>query len=303
MDAAMTENHMNISFWENKFDVSACGKFDCQDAEVTEARIQNYKPVNKNSQIVVTVLSFFLVLTSTLLYYFYLPYTDEEKVGNLKNNNTKTVKSSLFKEVLISLRNIWSVLQLPMFYLVILLPFYNGLLWTFLHGEMTRAFASCILGLRYVSLSMIVYSVCATLSSYCFGLLASIKGVSIPFMFGFLTDMSLYTACLCINPTTASWWAVLGLFGGFGVSSGIWLTLTVEVMSAKLPKDLASPLWAVLFHIGCGSLSLFSVSLCVVSKVYLMAAVLLLAMIMYVHHRCRTHGRQKEVDGSQLFKS
>ena len=189
--------------------------------------------------------------------------------------------TSLFQEMRTSLLNILSVFKMAKFYLVVMLPFYYGAHFTFVHSEMTRAFASCIFGLRFVSLAMMIYTSSVAFSSFTFGIIASHKGVSIPFSLGFSIDMTLYTACLCINPNNITLNVILLIFGGFGVTAGIWSTLVVEVIRTKLPKDVSSVVWALLFNLGCAAMTSISLLLCVVYKIYLMAGILFLSMVLY----------------------
>jgi len=165
---------------------SVCGKNDCQVANVTASRIENYNPLSQASQIIVASVSSCLILISAMLFFLFLPDPQHKTETRETLNNNDNESASLALLFMNSLKNIWSALKFTKIYLIILLPFYNGLNWTFIHSEMTRAFASCIFGLQYVSLSMMVYSALVGCSSYLFGKMASIKGGRYLFSLHFL---------------------------------------------------------------------------------------------------------------------
>ena len=78
------------------------------------------------------------------------------------------------------------------------------------------------------------------------------------------------------------------LFFGFGLSTGVWITLSNELYGDYFSsnQDIAFNLWNVLFNVGLFVFYAISTIFCVYVKIYILMTALTLAMFLYVVSQC-----------------
>lgn len=107
------------------------------------------------------------------------------------------------------------------------LTFYDGMVMSFAMSELTRAYASCVIGLPQVGLGMITYGLGDIIFSFLAGKTPTSGGVArnIPFLVAFAMDATNYAACLLWIPNENTSWVIYLFFFGFGCADGLWQTL------------------------------------------------------------------------------
>ena len=285
---------------------SFCGANDCQDPNITALTMQQYSPVSKVTYYVIVGCCMLSIVIAFLIHLLSLPddiqstsnptdNNDAVDLALMNNNETRDdveikpgdvkIKSeeNLCTKFNISLVQTWKMAFSLKHGLIFMLTIYTGFLFSFVYGELTRAYAACLLGLDDVSISIVFTSVGNVLSAMCSGRIAGAYGRNVPFAFGFVLDMALYMICLLLQPEAIERWMVYLLFFAFGVSLGVWVTLVNELYGDYFPEnqDIAFNLWNVSFNVGLFIFYAISTVLCVYIKLYLLMAVLILAVFLY----------------------
>ena len=286
-----TDRKMILSQNASSLDGSVCGVNDCQDTNTTHLYISQYTPSSASTQYVVVATCAIFVSIAAFVFYLILPQQESVVVGTQQEKDhlytsdsvitqlsSKTCKM-LFSTPLEVFRFLFSVKQLC----VVLLPIYNGMSNAMVASEISRAFASCILGLDNVSLCFVIYATSNLVSSYAFGLLAGKYGRNIPLLVGFLVDQSLYLICLFLEPTEIENWNVYLLFVGFGLTQGIWLPVTAELYTDyfKNKRNIAVTVHNLMMMVGGLFVVATSTYLCMSTKLYIHITVLSLAVVLY----------------------
>ncbi|CAK8677639.1 unnamed protein product [Clavelina lepadiformis] len=110
--------------------------------------------------------------------------------------------------------------------LIFLIAIYTGTSLGFVISELTRSYASCMLGVDQVGVGIVIFGLFQSASSYLAGKFAERFGRNLPMLFGFVLDAAIYVFCLLWKPTEGTTYFVYILFAAFGISLGILLPLT-----------------------------------------------------------------------------
>jgi len=288
-----------------------CGANDCQEDEVTQMNLGKYTPGKPETQYFVAGVCFLFELIAAIIFYNILPTKEKidkviidhndvvgdeiHKCSDSSNKNTSC--QMLLSAALDVLKFLFTQRQI----FVVLLPLYSGMSNAFVAGELSRAFASCILGLDKVSLCFVTFSVINLASSFIFAFVAERYGRSIPLHFAFLLDQVLYLLCLFLDPTKIKPWNIYFLFACFGWTQGTWLPLTPELYTDYFKNDCKVAIIVHQLVMVIGGLFVYSVStlLCMTTKIYTQIAVLTFALLLLklesIFKLCKSGKTQKLV--------
>lgn len=167
--------------------------------------------------------------------------------------------------------------------LLILLPTYSGLQQGFLSGEYTRSFTTCVLGIQFVGYVMICFSAATALCSLLYGKISQYTGRIAIYMLGAATHLSCIVALLLWRPHSSQMAVFFLLPGLWGMGDAVWQTQNNALFGTLFEKNKEAAfanyrLWEALgFVIAFG----YSSFLCVSVKLYILLAVLILAMVTY----------------------
>nr|CAB3267515.1 protein unc-93 homolog A-like [Phallusia mammillata] len=188
--------------------------------------------------------------------------------------------------------------------LIVLLPIYNGTSNGLLFGELTRAFASCILGVDHVGVCMMVYAVTTCISCMACGKFSARYGRNIPFLLATAVEVTIYVFCLNWNITTDNTWLVYALFAAFGVSLAVWNTLIIAMYGEYFEDEekLAYNLWNIVCSMGLMWQFAVSTFFCVYVKIYIQLGLLgaavityLISLVIYYPEQCRLIQNKKSI--------
>ncbi|XP_077969125.1 protein unc-93 homolog A-like [Styela clava] len=110
--------------------------------------------------------------------------------------------------------------------LLIPITLYLGLLKAYVFSELTRAFSSCVVGVEMVGIHMATYGFSDAVLSYVVGKVGKKIGRIPFFVFSMVVDFGSYAYCLWWDPNLESAWSIFIIYFAFGVTDGIWQTLT-----------------------------------------------------------------------------
>ncbi|XP_063089137.1 protein unc-93 homolog A isoform X2 [Cavia porcellus] len=167
--------------------------------------------------------------------------------------------------------------------LLILLPLYSGLQQGFISGEYTRSYVTCALGIQFVGYVMICFSAASSSCSLLYGKISQYTGRAVLYALGTVTHLSCIVSLLLWQPRTAQMAVFFILPGLWGVADAVWQTQNSVIYGVLFEKNKEAAfanyrLWEALgFVIAFG----YSTFLCVSTKLYILAAVLILTMVAY----------------------
>ncbi|CAK8681296.1 unnamed protein product [Clavelina lepadiformis] len=304
-------------------DFSFCGANDCQDPNITLANIDQYTPAYPATRYSLIGFLALLEVIAIVLQVVYLPKNINQCMNQLESpipeggdrrqsdiiEPCRTLEGASLESqspsdlqqpassdqaqkkdplnplhvLKTSLKCTFELLLKPKHLLVMLLPIYDGLLIGFFYAEVTRGFVSCALGVDKVGIATILFGGSDALTSCLVGKFAGKYGRNIPYIFAFFVDIGNYTACLHWKITEENSWAIYILSFSFGLTDGVWQTLSNEMYGSYFEKDAkyAYVLWTLMVQLGL--LIQFSISkaLCVWQKIYLQMAVLSVGFFLY----------------------
>ncbi|XP_053565144.1 protein unc-93 homolog A-like isoform X2 [Bombina bombina] len=195
-----------------------------------------------------------------------------------QNNDGTKEESSWIKivETLMQLKDKRQCLLIP-------LTIYSGLEQGFISGDYTKSYVTCSLGIHFVGYVMISFAAANALCSLLFGKLSQYTGRISLFFFAAASNIACIIALLLWKPHPNQL-AVFFIFPAlWGMADAIWQTQTNALFGVLFDdcKEAAFAnycLWESLgFVIAYG----YSTFLCVSVKLYILLAVLILAMFMY----------------------
>nr|XP_039257116.1 UNC93-like protein [Styela clava] len=202
-----------------------------------------------------------------------------EAISRISENEESTVHF-LKRTIKATFLHIISVQQL----LVAGLTFYDGMVMAFAASELTRAYASCVLGLPQVGIGMIVYGIGDIIFSF---IVAKTPTAGIwrnfPMVIAFIIDTLNYSFCLTWEPNTENSWVIYLFFFGFGCADGIWQTLLNFRYGEYFPerKDIAFTAWNLWIMLGFFLQYTLSSYMCVYEKIYMHLALLVASLFLY----------------------
>nr|XP_004651135.2 protein unc-93 homolog A isoform X2 [Jaculus jaculus] len=167
--------------------------------------------------------------------------------------------------------------------LLILLPLYSGLQQGFLSGEYTRSYVTCALGIQFVGYAMICFSGAASLCSLLYGKISRYTGRAVLYTLGAATHLSCITAFLLWRPHLAQMAIFFLLSGLWGVADAVWQTQNNALYGILFEKKKEAAFANYRLGEALGFVIAFGYStlLCVRIKLYILMAVLSLAMLAY----------------------
>nr|CAB3263793.1 UNC93-like protein [Phallusia mammillata] len=168
---------------------------------------------------------------------------------------------------------------------LLIIPFalYSGIYSSFVFAELTRAFASCILGVDQVGLCMAIFCSINAFVSFFIGKISSRIGRNIPLCFALCVDIANYMWCLFWVPTESTTWLVYVLFFSFGITDGIWNPLVNDMHASYFQsnQETAFTVWNLFVLSGFAIQFGWSTSLCVRYKIYIQIGLVCASMVCY----------------------
>uniref|UniRef100_A0A6J0UZX9 Protein unc-93 homolog A n=1 Tax=Pogona vitticeps TaxID=103695 RepID=A0A6J0UZX9_9SAUR len=167
--------------------------------------------------------------------------------------------------------------------LLIPLTMYSGFEQGFLAGDYTKSYVTCALGINWVGYVMICFSAANSLSSMLFGKISQFTGRKVLFALGAVLNLACILGLLLWKPHPKHLAVFFILPALWGVADAIWQTQTNALYSDLFEKHKEAAfanyrLWESLgFVIAFG----YSTFLCVYIKLYIVLAVLVVAMVLY----------------------
>ncbi|XP_039271771.2 uncharacterized protein LOC120346169 isoform X1 [Styela clava] len=163
------------------------------------------------------------------------------------------------------------------------LLFHYGMARAFVFSDLTRAYASCTVGIQLVGVCMAMHGAPSTILSFYGGKLLNKFGRNVLIAAASLLNLVMYFICLFWNPQTDDQWLIYLMFLGFGLCEGIWLPNTIVIMIGryKTKQDIAMSVWNVTFMLGAAVTFAFSSMMCVNEKLYLLIGLLVFSTFTY----------------------
>ncbi|XP_016042974.2 LOW QUALITY PROTEIN: protein unc-93 homolog A [Erinaceus europaeus] len=167
--------------------------------------------------------------------------------------------------------------------LLLLLPLYSGFQQAFLAGDFTKSYVTCALGIQFVGYVMICFAATDSLCSLLYGWLVHYTGRVALYALGTVTQLSCMVALLLWQPHPHQL-PVFFIFSGlWGLADAVWQTQNSALFGVLFEEDKAAAfanyrLWEALgFVVAFG----YSTALCVHVKLYILLAVLTVAVAAY----------------------
>ena len=281
--AQSTANIYNSTSNQTERDISACGKNDCQDPNITAANIDQYEPANQLTRYSTIGAMSGLVLLSIIISFYFLPEIEKLRKENNdvdgSSNSKGTETSQNFDILKKTFRHLVSVKQL------LLTPYalYAGLFLSYNYSEMTRAFVSCLRGVDQVSLYIVCSNAVDGVMAIAVGRLAAKYGRNILMVIAFVLNVGWFLIQLFWEPTLDNSWIVYTLAVVYGIIDSIYGVNIQDIHGAFFPRKKEFALSAANMYntLGWGIQYAWSTSICVETKIYILLGVLTLSIICF----------------------
>ncbi|CAK8675870.1 unnamed protein product [Clavelina lepadiformis] len=313
-----------------------CAAKDCQNPEITERILSRYVPPQQTKVYIVMSVYLGITLIGLILHVFVVPsdhneVTLEKKINSYDNkafseikktdftnkntvrDNMKTDREKFREETDVSPRSkikdkcyeVLDELKLTFKHyvnrqqlLLMWLQIHGGMNRSFLSGEITRAYVSCIFGVAEVGVCMAIYGASTFLTALVNGKISAIYGRKIITIAGFLFNLGVYCFCLLWVPDeySESWIAFVLLFF-YGIVDGLWQPLTTGSVAVFFPENSkrAFACWQLCTSISFVIQFSWSTSLCVNAKIYVLLATLCIGVTTQIIAEYR---RARELKGN-----
>ncbi|XP_061162614.1 protein unc-93 homolog A-like isoform X2 [Saccostrea echinata] len=191
------------------------------------------------------------------------------------------------------------------FLLVTLVLMYSMMQVGFAAAEMTKAFVSCPLGIHMVGYTMIGYGVCGGLSSWISGILCQYVGRVALISSAACLDLALLLFMVLWEPNPEQMVLFFLLLGAWGVADGVWISQVNSIVSALFHDKLEDAFASLRVLQGLGGTIVFcySNSLCVLEKMYILAAVCIIGTGLYIGVEISEKKRMSKNEESTKFKA
>ncbi|CAK8681294.1 unnamed protein product [Clavelina lepadiformis] len=283
-------------------DFTFCGVNDCQADNVTLANIEQYTPYYPATRYCLIAFLCLLVTIAISILYLAIPADaavgDDEEDVNIDENlpleeeilieashdeEAKSDHISACSKITDTFKKMAKFTVKRKHLLVMLFPIYDGMLIGFVLAEITRSFASCVLGVDQVGIGVLLYGTTDALFSYVGGKVAGKYNRNIPYAWAFIVDITAYVFCLNWEITQDNSWVVYILFLAFGVSDGVWQALTNDMYGHyfKGEEKIAYSMWNLLAIAGMCLQFSISKLFCMYQKIYIQITVLCAASLTY----------------------
>ncbi|XP_062981490.1 protein unc-93 homolog A [Elgaria multicarinata webbii] len=254
-------------------DLACCGAYNCMTTNTTNNTATSTGP---SDTLVYTLLGIYTasgILAVLIVIIFLDRITDNESEGEVKKI------PSFWSTFLAAFRHLKDKRQC----LLIPLTMYSGFEQGFLAGDYTKSYVTCALGINFVGYVMICFSATNSLCSMLFGKISQFTGRKSLFALGAVLNLACVITLLIWKPQPKHL-AVFFIVPAFwGVSDAILQTQTNALYGVLFEKHKEAAfanyrLWESLgFVIAFG----YSIFLHVYIKLYILLAVLAVAMVLY----------------------
>lgn len=262
--------------------VEFCGANDCQDSEITGASMEQY--VLDGGAITIFFLCLLAIqLAGITIHVKIVPNIDLDEVNNNEDGsgdsrgNKKGGVMSFIRPVADTLRLfVCSVNQWIIFLPGVFLGFNVALIYS----EISRAFASCVLGVEKVSMCIIIYGLFYAPFSRLWSSMIAKHGQTFAIPMMAVTNTAVYLTCLMYQPSLAHQWVVYFIFALEGVAMPFGQLILSTFYSTILPNNMEASFnfWNVTFYIGWSIQFGWSPYVCVRDKLYFMIGILYLTV-------------------------
>lgn len=281
-----TSDIENVNSKDEDKTYNHCAANDCQNENITAASLDQYVPPKEGLYASLCCL-ILIQFVGVGLHIRYIPNILLEDVNEGETQSSQTIKN--FHSVV---RPILKTLKLFFFTInqwVLFIPgFYFGFSVGFMASELTRAYASCILGVGSAALMLVIHSLAFGLFSFVWSKLLAKKGRVPSIAIWFVFEVIYILMCLFYKPSLDNSYLFVSIIF---FSSGVCIPMNQHIVSMYysiiFPKhrDISFIFWNATFY--CGFSVAFGISsrVCVYSKLYIMLiGVNLSAIFMYILH-------------------
>ncbi|XP_077342662.1 protein unc-93 homolog A-like [Lithobates pipiens] len=262
-----------------------CGAGDCP-AELTQSG-NNTAGRPSNTVIYILLGSYTACgVLAVLLIIIFLDEIQAEKAQ--EEDNTCSTLLAAFKH----LRDKRQCLLIP-------LTMFSGFEQGFVASDFTKAYVTCILGLKYVGFVIICFGVTNSICAVIFGKVAQYTGRVPLFLLGAAINIGCIIGFLIWKPTTGNFAVFFVMSGLWGIADAVWQTLLSSLYGVLFEKNKEAAfanfsLWESLgFAIAFG----YSSFLCVYIKLYILMCVVVVGILLYGAVEYIEHGNA--VSGAQ----
>ncbi|XP_069463946.1 protein unc-93 homolog A-like [Ambystoma mexicanum] len=269
---------------------TSCGAIDCPS--VTVASGNSTRPTDT---LIYTLLGIYTgsgVLAVALIAIF----LDQIDVEDAKSKEER--EQPIWTTVLATFRQLRDKRQL----LLIPLTMYSGFEQGFLAGDYTKSFVTCPLGIQYVGYVMICFAATNSLCSMMFGKLSQYTGRIALFALAMVTNVACIIALLLWRPSSAQFPVFFVFPALWGMADAVWQTQTNALYGVLFDdhKEAAFANYRLWESLGFVIAYAYSTFLCVYVKLYILLAVLVVAMVMYafVERQETKHPTVRHVPGN-----
>ncbi|XP_060069463.1 UNC93-like protein [Ylistrum balloti] len=166
--------------------------------------------------------------------------------------------------------------------LLVPLAMYSGMEQVVLYAEFTRAYVACELGLEWVGYAMICFGLANTAASPLNGVLAKWLGRSTLYIFATLLNAGFLTVLLFWTPRDHDMALFFIIPGAWAIGDAIWQTQNSALIGYAFPEnpEAAFANLRMFEALGFSVAYLYSNSLCVNVKLYMVGGLLLVSVIL-----------------------
>uniref|UniRef100_A0A8D0EAU1 Protein unc-93 homolog A n=1 Tax=Salvator merianae TaxID=96440 RepID=A0A8D0EAU1_SALMN len=260
---------VNIS----EVDLMCCGAEDCTATNITNSTAD---PAGPSKSLIYTLLGIYtgIGILAVLLVSIFL---DQITDNGTDSEEKKTIP--FWSTVLATFQQLKDVRQC----LLIPLTMYSGFEQGFLAGDYTKSYVTCALGINFVGFVMISFNATNSIFSAIFGKISQFTGRKVLFAFAAVINLACIIGLLLWKPRPDHLAVFFIMPALWGMADAIWQTQTNALYGVLFEKHKEAAfanyrLWeSVGFVIAFG----YSTFLRVYVKLYIVLAVLVVAMVLY----------------------
>nr|XP_039248658.1 protein unc-93 homolog A-like [Styela clava] len=289
-------------------DFRYCGANDCQNANLTREALDQYKPQDPHTMYILISVMIFVSICGIVTHSLILPSGElsnltitkvnpegkEENIfiaekdhlkdkNRVESPNAEQLAKNGCQLVLNTFKTTFNHVCSKYQLLITPLTICYGFHVSFIMGELTRAYTSCILGVEQVGFTVAIFAaVDGTVALAC-KKIVQLFGRNRIILVALVQDLAVYTFCVFWNPQINTTWVVYLIFLMFGATDGIWKTMLIVIYQDYFPKcqEIAFSAWNMWITIGITLQFLFSTMICVYTKIYIKMSLFLLGVLLY----------------------
>ncbi|UJR22295.1 hypothetical protein I4U23_025353 [Adineta vaga] len=258
-----------------------CGiHFDPQSALPTNTT----QDVNDTTRYILCGIFTGMGFLSMLLLFFTL--------DSIQLTQKQTMKQLLNKslEVLLSLKK-WKYIDQ---FFLIPLTMWTTIETAFFTAQFTRAFITCLIGIRYVGLVMVCNGVFQALSSYVFGRLVKYTGRIFVFVVAALINYAMIILMFLWNPQSNQMVLLFVIAGFWGIADAIWQTQVIATYTVLYSETDPSALAKYRLWKSVGFVITYSYSSYITIRLSLILLLVYLSLSMICYAFVEIHLRLKQ---------